>query len=71
MQPGTFVSVLPSCSIDRDSGPKPLIYFYTHLLSFVEADSYCFCMYLSPLLFILSIHLEQAMAETTIEGHGH
>ena len=40
-----------------------------YLLSFAEADSYCFCMYLSPRLFILSIHLEQAMAETTKKNH--
>ena len=38
-------------------------------MSFAEADSYCFCMYLSPQLFILSIHLEQAMAETTMKNH--
>ena len=44
-------------------------YYYTYLLSFAEADRYCFCMYLSPQLFILSIHLEQAMAETTKKNH--
>ena len=44
-------------------------YFYTCLLSFAEADSYCFCMYLSQRLFILSIHLERAMAETTKKNH--
>ena len=44
-------------------------YYYPYLLSFAEADSYCFCMYLSPRLFILSIHLEQAMAETTKKNH--
>ena len=47
---------------------KPF-YYYTYLLSFAEADSSCFCMYLSPQLFILSIHLEQAMAETTKKNH--
>ena len=45
------------------------VYYYTYLLSFAEADSFCFCMYLSPRLFILSIHLEQAMAGTTKKNH--
>ena len=44
-------------------------YCYTYLLCFAEADSYCFCIYFSPQFFILSIHLEQAMAETTKKNH--
>ena len=49
------------------------VYYYTYHLSFAEADweSCCFCMYLEPLLFILSIHLEQAMAKTAKKKRLH
>ena len=66
MIPSIAPPVLCDETIDR---AVVLHHYYTYLLSFAEADGCCCCMYISPRLFILSIHLEQAMAETTKKNH--
>ena len=47
-------------TIDRDSGPTPLIVLTHYLLSFAEADSYCFCMYLCQWPLATVVHLEHS-----------
>ena len=67
MKPSIQPPVLFDETIGRGSSltsSSLLLHISFAKLSFAEADSCCCCMYISPLLFILSIHLEQAMAET-------